>query len=98
MIEILRELCLRLGNNISNAITTTKVLRQGYSLWPSFFNIYVECVLLEWMKACRGTGVTVDGTFMFTLNFPDDQILTAQNEFDLEFMLKHLVRCIITGT
>jgi hypothetical protein len=47
-------------------------------------------VLLEWVKACRGVGVTIKGTFLFTLNFADDQVLIAKDESDLEFTSKHL--------
>jgi hypothetical protein len=40
----------------------------------------MECGLLEWMKACRGMGVPIDGIFLSTLIFADDQVLTAQDE------------------
>jgi hypothetical protein len=42
------------------------------------------------MKTCRGVGIPTDGTFMLTLIFADDLVFTAQDEYDLEFMLKCL--------
>jgi hypothetical protein len=63
-------------------------LWHGCSLSPSLLNI-VECVSLEWMKACRRVVVPVDETFLFTLIFAFDQMLTAQNEFSLGFLKIH---------
>jgi hypothetical protein len=37
----------------------------------------VECALLKGTKACREMGVHIDETFLFILNFADEQVLNA---------------------
>jgi hypothetical protein len=47
----------------------------------------MECILFEWVKACRIIVASREETFMFTLSFADDQVHIAEGESDLEFML-----------
>lgn len=44
----------------------------------------------EWAKAGRGLGAPIDGTFRFTINFADDYVLIARDEYNLQFMLEGL--------
>jgi hypothetical protein len=46
----------------------------------------LESQVLEWKKPTKIRGDPVDQTFLFTLLFADDQVLVAQNDFDLEHL------------
>jgi Reverse transcriptase (RNA-dependent DNA polymerase) len=82
---------VRVGSRLSGAICTTKGLRQGCSLSPLIFNAYVEVVLREWKRSIGGMGIPInDETTLFTLSFADDQVVIAQDSYDLEFMIKRL--------
>ena len=37
-------------------------------------------------------GVPISDTYLFNLNFADDQVIIAQDAYDLEFMLKRLYK------
>jgi hypothetical protein len=81
---------VRHGNTLSQPIVPTKGLRQGCSLSPVLFNIYIERVLEVWKRNCQGMGIPVNDRYLFTLNFADDQMVIAQDQFDLEFMMRRL--------
>jgi hypothetical protein len=81
---------VRHGNSLSQPIATTKGLRQDCSLSPLLFNIYIERALEEWKRSCQGMGVAAKDRYLFTLNFADDQVVIAQDHFDLEFMVRRL--------
>ena len=78
------------GNKLSEVIFTTKGLRQGCPLSPLLFNLYLEVVLRDFMKRCGGMGVPVGDDCLVTLNFADDQVVIAQDAYDLEFMMSRL--------
>lgn len=78
------------GGRLSEPINTTKGLRQGCSLSPLLFNIYVEMALKNWKRSCEGMGIPINQTHLFTLSFADDQAVFAQDAYDLEFMLRRL--------
>jgi hypothetical protein len=79
---------VRHGNTLSQPIVPKKGLRQGCSLSPVLFNIYIEQVLKVWKRNCQGLGIPVNDRYLFTLNFADDQVVITQDQFDLEFMHK----------
>jgi hypothetical protein len=78
------------GNTLLQPIVPTKGLRQGCSLSPVLFNIYIEQVLKVWKLNCQGMGIPVNDRYLFTLNYADDQAVIAQDQLDLEFMLRRL--------
>jgi hypothetical protein len=96
LVEVIREIYesniafVLHGNSVSQPIATTKGLRQGCSLSPLLFNIYTERALEEWKRSCQGMGVAVKNRYIFTLNFAGDQVVIAQDHFDLEFMVRRL--------
>ena len=45
---------VKIGNELSDPIEVTKGLRQGCSLSPVLFNIYLEETLDHWKKSCQG--------------------------------------------
>ena len=61
-----------------------KGLREGCSLSPILFNIYLEKTQDHWKKSCEGMGVPIEeNKFLFSLNY-------AQDAEELEFILKRL--------
>lgn len=38
-----------------------------------------------------GMGIPIDGTHLFTLQYADDQVVIAQDKFDLEYMTRKLI-------
>lgn len=74
----------------SEPFQTTKGLRQGCSMSPILFNIYVETALKNWKRSCEGMGIPVDDSTLFTLSFADDQAIIAQDSYDMEFMMRRL--------
>lgn len=96
LLKIVRELYqdnisyVKQGRNLSGPIHTTKGLRQGCSLSPMLFNIYIEIALRRWKRSCQGMGIPIDNAYLFNLNFADDQAILAQDAYDMEFMLRRL--------
>jgi hypothetical protein len=68
----------------------TKGLRQGCSLSPTLFKIYLEKVLRNWKKRCQPMGIPIQITHVYSLNFAADQVLIAQDYDDMEFMARKL--------
>jgi len=81
---------ITIGNLITKCFIVTKGLRQGCSLWPTLFKIYLERVLRNWKRRCQPMGIPVQNTHLYLLNFADDQVLIAQDHDDMEFMARKL--------
>lgn len=96
LIKLLKELYndnityVKVGSTLSQPIVPTKGLRQGCPLSPMLFNLYLEVALKDWKYRCGPMGVPVGDDFLFNIHFADDQIVIAQDAFDLEFMLRRL--------
>jgi len=58
---------------------------------PTLLNIYLESVLNEWKKKCRKMGTPITDNTLYSLNFADDQVLIAQDEDDMIYMIKKLI-------
>jgi len=80
---------IKIGNLITQGFKVTKRLRQGCSLSPTLFKIYLERVLRNWKTKCQPMGVPIQNTHVYSLNFADDQILLAQDH-DMEYMARRL--------
>ena len=63
-----------------------KGVRQGCSLSPLLFNLYIEQAIKE-VKEQFEAGVTVHGQNIKMLRFADDIVVLAESEKDLEFIL-----------
>ncbi|KAF2894890.1 hypothetical protein ILUMI_11284 [Ignelater luminosus] len=57
---------------------------------PTQFKIYIEETLKLWKRKCEGMGISIREDFIYTLSFADDQVIIAQDEEDLAFMVKKL--------
>ena len=63
-----------------------KGVRQGCSLSPLLFNLYIEQAMKE-TKENYGKGVTVQGGVIKTLRFADDIVILSDSGEDLEEVL-----------
>jgi hypothetical protein len=93
--EAIKSLCkgssskIKVGNLITKGFKVTKGLRQGCSLSPTLFKIYQERVLRNWKRKCQPMGIPIQNTYLYSLNFADDQVLLAQDH-DMEYMARKL--------
>ena len=96
LIKIIQELYtsniahVKLDGKISDPLYPDKGLRQGCSLSPILFNLYVERALRNWKRSCAGMGIKINNASLYTLSFADDQAIIAQDSYDMEFMLRRL--------
>ena len=56
----------------------------------TLFKIYLERVLRNWKKKCQPMGIPIQNTYVYSLNFADDQVLLAQDHDDMEYMARKL--------
>jgi hypothetical protein len=53
---------IKIGNLITKGFKFTKGLRQGCSLSPTLFKIYLERVLRNWKRSCQPMGIPIQNT------------------------------------
>lgn len=81
---------IKIGNKLHSKFKTSKGLRQGCSISPTLFNLYVEHVIRLWKKKCEKMGIWIRESYLSTISFADDQVLIAQDEDDLSYMIRKL--------
>jgi hypothetical protein len=81
---------IKIGNQTMKGFKISKGLRQGCSLSPTLFKIYLERVLRNWKRKCEPMGIPIQNTCVYSLNFADDQVLLAQDHGDMEYMARKL--------
>jgi hypothetical protein len=81
---------IKIGHQITKGFKMTKGLGQGCSLSPTLFKIYLEQVLRNWKRKCQPMGIPIQNTYVYSLNFADDQLLLAQDHDDMEYMARKL--------
>jgi hypothetical protein len=81
---------IKTGNQITKGFKVTKGLRQGCSLSPTLFKIYLERVLRNWKMKCQPMGIPIQNTYVYSLNFADDQVSLEQDHDDMEYMARKL--------
>jgi hypothetical protein len=47
-------------------------------------------MLRTWKRKCQPMSVPVPNTYVYSLNFADDQVLLAQDHDDMEYMARKL--------
>lgn len=77
-------------NTFSEPFRVTKGLKQGCCLSPTLFKIYIQEALQKWRQKCSGMGIKVGNEYLSTLFFADDQIIIANCEEDIDYMLRKL--------
>ena len=81
---------VKVGNEVSKEFEVTRGLRQGCSLSPPLFKIFLERALNDWKRKCGGMGIPIDDEVLYTLLFADDQVLLATDRDDISYMLRKL--------
>ena len=82
---------VKIGKTMSKGIKVTKGLRQGCSMSPTLFKIYLHRTILDWLSKCSGMGIPVGNDSIYTLLFADDQVVISQDYEDMEYMLRKLL-------
>lgn len=78
-------------NTLSKPFRVTKGLKQGCCLSPTLFKIYIQEILQKWRKKCSRMGIEVSDNYcLSTLFFADDQVIIANCEEDIDYMLRKL--------
>lgn len=57
----------------------------------NIFKIYLNGALDFWRQKCRNINTPVNDKRLFTLHFADDQVILAQNEMNIHYMVKRPV-------
>ena len=81
---------IRIGNLTTKGFKVTEGLRQGCSLSPTVFKVYLERVLRNWKRKCQPMGIPIQNTYVYSLSFADDQVVLAQDHDDMEYMTRKL--------
>lgn len=78
------------STSLSEYFNTTKGLRQGCCLSPTLFKIYLDQALKGWTRKCKSMGLQVGDDTLYSLYFADDQVVIAEDEEDLSYMVRKL--------
>ena len=81
---------VKLENKLTLPFETKKGVKQSSCLSPTLFKIYLDRSLVRWTKECKSMGLRVGDDNLFTLYFGDDQIVVAEHDEDLEYMVRKL--------
>ena len=81
---------IKVGNQISEAFSQSKGVKQGSCLSPTLFKIYLYNALKQWTRKCSPMGIWVEDTPIYTMLFADDQVVFAEDQQDMTYMLNKL--------
>jgi len=81
---------IKIVKQLSSGFYITKGLRQGCSLSPTLFKIYIQKALENWQKKCAKMGLEIQDTTIYSVLFADDQLLITRECEDLEYMTRKL--------
>lgn len=84
---------VKLGNRLSEPFTGTKGLKQGCSMAPTLFKIYLYISVKDWYNRCGDVGPFIDGEQLLSLFFADDQAVFARRKVYLEMIMCALWDC-----
>ena len=80
--------CVRVNNFYTNWFQVNSGLRQGCSLSPFLFNLFINDIALR-IKSL-GKGICIDNENVSILMYADDIVLIAENDEELQHMLNEL--------
>lgn len=81
---------IKIGRNLSEPFSVNKGLRQGCCIAPTLFKLYLNETLKNWRRKCCNLGVKIDDSMLYSLNYADDQVIFAEEEDDVLYMLRKL--------
>ena len=79
---------VKINNYYTEPFEIQTGVKQGDPLSPTLFCILIDVLIQE--VANLNSGVNIDGVKISILAFADDIVLLAENEKNLDFMLKHV--------
>lgn len=82
---------VKVNNHLSTPFKINKGLKQGCTISPTLFKIFLNQTLKNWMKKCKNMGVRLNDEKIHTLLFADDQLILAEDEDDANYMLRKLI-------
>jgi len=82
---------IKIGKQHSSGFYITKGLRQGCSLSPTLFKIYIQNALENWQEKCAKMGLEIQDRTIYSMLFAYDQLLIAQNYEELQYMTRNLI-------
>ena len=83
---------IKMSSKISGDFRTRKGLLHNCCLSPTMFKIYMDNALKEWTKKCEKMGVRLTNEkYIFNLLFVIDQVVIAQDEEDIEYLMRKLL-------
>lgn len=83
---------LDLGFKQTEEILINQGVRQGCSLSPTLFNIYIDSMIRVWKPEIK-PGIKIGNNYINNMLFADDQIIMQENEQDLQHSI-HLLQKI----
>ena len=58
---------IKIGTFLSEEIKVEEGLRQGFSISPTLFKIFIHTALLNWNRKCSGMGVPIEDVSQDTI-------------------------------
>lgn len=84
---------IRCGNRLTDPFRGTKGLKQGCSMSPTLFKIYLHESVKPWYDQCGDVGPFIENEQLLSLFFADDQVVFARRKVYLEMMIYKLKTC-----
>ena len=82
---------IKIGKQLFSGFCITKGLRQGCSLSPTLFKIYIQKALENWQKKCAEMGLEIQDMTLYSMLFAGDQLLIARDYEHLDYMTRKLI-------
>jgi hypothetical protein len=82
---------IKIGKQLSSEFYIQKGLRQGCSLSPTLFKIYIQNALENWQKKFAKMRLEIRDMTIYSMLFADDQLLIAQKYEELQNMTRKLI-------
>lgn len=98
LIEVIKSLYhktsinLQVGNKMLEELEVNRGVRQGCSLSPTLFNIYIDNILREWKSLSKPSIWINPNTPLQSLLYADDHTIIEENELSLQKSLYQLNR------
>lgn len=81
---------IKIANRFTQNLEITKGLKQGCTLSPLLFNIYIDKMVENWEHKCERRGITIEDRELKHLLFADDHIIFIKNKENMTFMIETL--------